>query len=149
MLSDPLPQEFLDSLARQAKYIVDRTPLRNQRKRPIKRTYTRAEIAKLEKEAHDILNISKYGACASLAQKMIDVAASVDNEWVELFPVFDMVDKLIKHQYCYLEVTPEGYFLRDSAGDLLSGGSTLRSWLTSHVQLYGDRVTERSSRGEE
>jgi hypothetical protein len=149
MLAEQPSPDFLQTLARQAKYILDRSSLRKRSLRPTKRRYTRAEIAAMEKEAHNILDISKYGACASLALKMIDIAVSVDNEWVELFPVFDMVDKCLKTENCYLEVTQEGYFLRASNGDLLSGGATLRSWLTTHAQLYGDRVTEHYDRGVE
>lgn len=147
MLAELPDKKFLEGLLWRARRVFAWTG--HARPKPKKRKFTRLEIKKMELEAYKVLDETKYGLCGALARMTIDVAASVDREWVELFPVFEMVDKLIKTENCYLEVTPEGYFLRDSTGQLVSGGATLRSWLTSHVQLHGDRVTERYDRGAE
>jgi len=147
MLAELPDKKFLEGLLWRARRVFAWTG--KARPKPKKRKFTRLEIKKMELEAYKVLDETKYGLCAALARQVIDVAASVDNEWVELFPVFEMVDTLIKTENCYLEVTPEGYFLRDSTGQLVSGGATLRSWLTSHVQLHGGRVTERYDRGAE
>ena len=109
--------------------------------KPIKRKYSRSELRQIESIAHRALAISKHGACAQLARDMVDIAVSVDNAWVELFPVFEQIDKAIKKDHCRLVALPEGYQILDLHGEIVSQGETLRQLLLSHVLQHGDRVT--------
>jgi len=99
----------------------------------IKHTYTRKELDMNEKLAHKVLDVNKYGPCAELARNVVDIVVSVDDNWVQTFPVFDMIDTAIRMENCTFEATPAGYFLRDSAGRRVAQGATLRLFL----QAYG------------
>ena len=98
-----------------------------------KRTYTRKELDVNEKMAHVVLDKSKYGPCAELARNVVDIVVSVDDNWVQMFPVFEMIDIAIRRENCTFEATPQGYYLRDSAGRMVAQGANLRQFL----QAYG------------
>lgn len=103
-----------------------------------KRKYTRRELNANEKMAHVILDVSKYGPCAELARNMVDIVVSVDENWVQMFPVFDLIDHAIQKENCTLEATQSGYVLRDSLGRSVSTGATLRQFLQAHGLLRSD-----------
>lgn len=138
---------FLESVSRRAKRFLSIT--KQPKPKPEKRVFTRAELRLSERSAHRALAESKHGPCAQLARDLIDIAVSVDNLWVEIYPVFEMIDTKIKQEHCQLLVDQEGYRLVDPQGQTVSKGTTLRSWLTSHVYQRGDRVTGEYSRDSE
>ena len=107
-----------------------------------KRTYTRGELDMNEKLAHNVLDVSKYGPCAELARNVVDIVVSVDDNWVQMFPVFDMIDHALRMEHCTFEATPEGYSLRDSAGRMVSQGATLRLFLQAYGLIQSGRVVE-------
>lgn len=114
--------------------------------KPVKRQYSRSELRQIESIAHRALALSKHGACAQLARDMVDIAVSVDNAWVEMFPVFEMIDELVKKEHGHLLAGPAGYLLVDASGEIISQGETLRQLLLSHVLQYGAPVTSDYSR---
>lgn len=138
---------FLESCARRARGIL--SSLGEQPAEPVKRSFNRSKIRESEIQAYTILDGSRDGPCASLARSVIDIAVSLDNHWSQLFPIFEEIDHKIKTQNCYLEVGPAGWYFRDSAGNLLSEGATLRLWLASHAQLHTDLEVEPYDRGAE
>ena len=131
---------FLESCARRAKRIL--LGMGEEPAEPVNRGFNRAKIRLSEKYAHTILDSTKEGPCASLARNMIDLTVSLDNYWAQLFPIIDEIDHKIKTQNCYLGIDPTGWYFRDSAGNLLSSGESLRLWLASHAQLYTDWEVE-------
>lgn len=140
-------QSFLKSVGRRAHRLLVAAGLTPAT--PQKRKYTRSELRQLERIAQRALDESKHGACAQLARDMVDIAVSVDNHWVEIYPVFDMIDKAVKHEHCRLEVSGKGYKLLDVNNDVVSQGETLRLWLLNHVSLYSYPVTEVYNRSHE
>jgi len=145
-VTTPSPS-FLESVSRRAKRFLSIAKL--PKHKPEKRVFTRGELRQSERSAYRALAESKHGPCAQLARDLIDIAVSVDNLWVEIFPVFEMIDTKIKQEHCSLFVDQEGYRLVDPQGKTVSKGTTLRSWLTNHVYQRGDRVTEEYSRDSE
>ena len=145
--ANELDTGWLASIGRRAHRLLVTSGLKSPE--PTKRKYSRSELRQIESIAHRALALSKHGACAQLARDMVDIAVSVDNAWVEMFPVFEMVDELIKKEHGRLEATPEGYRLLDVRGDVISQGETLRSLLLSHVLQYGAPVTKAYIRGVE
>lgn len=131
---------FLESCARRARRILE--TLGEKPVKPASARVKRDEMRKSEQYAYTILDSTKEGPCASLARSMIDIAVSFDNHWAQLFPIFEEIDHKIKTQNCYLEIDPTGWCFRDAAGNLLSSGATLRTWLASHAQLHTDLVIE-------
>jgi len=137
--NEKTPQEsFLASVSRRAKGLLTKAGLGPHK--GVKRRYVRSEVDANEKLAHKILDQSKYGPCAELARNMVDIAVSVDNHWVELFPVFEVVDEAIQKENCTFEATPQGYELRDSAGRLISSGASLRLFLAATAYLQSGQV---------
>ncbi len=131
------PRAFLTNVSNRARRLLrinGETPPSGQ-----KRKYTRKELDVNEKMAHAILDVSKYGPCAELARNVVDIVVSVDDNWVEMFPVFEMLDTSIRQENCTFEVTPEGYVLRDSACRVVSQGATLRLFLQAFGLIRSGR----------
>lgn len=135
---------FLASVGRRAHRFLVTAGLASPK--PTKQQYSRSEIRQIESIAHRALALSKHGACAQLARDMVDIAVSVDNAWVEMFPVFEMIDELIQREHGRLWADREGYQLVDASGGIISQGGTLRQLLLNHVLQYGAPVTEPYSR---
>lgn len=135
---------FLASVGRRAHRFLVTSGLASPK--PTKQQYSRSELRQIESIAHRALALSKHGACAQLARDMVDIAVSVDNAWVEIFPVFEMIDELIQREHGRLWADREGYQLVDASGGIISQGETLRQLLLNHVLQYGAPVTEAYSR---
>lgn len=138
---------FLASVGRRAHRLLVTTGFASPK--PTKRRYSRSELRQIESIAHRALEQAKHGACAQLARDMVDIAVSVDNAWVEMFPVFEMIDEMVRKEHCILQADSKGYRLVDAKGETVSQGETLRLLLLNHVLLYGVPVTEDYSREDE
>lgn len=139
-----LDSGFLASVGRRAHRLLVTSGLVADK--PVKRKYSRSELRQIESIAHRALELSKHGACAQLARDMVDIAVSVDNAWVEMFQVFEMVDELIQKEHGSLLADSKGYRLVDASGEIISQGETLRQLLLDHVLRFGAPVTSEYSR---
>ena len=132
-------QADLDYLAKRAKLLGNRCGCPGMQPQPT--TPKRSDLRSTQDNAYGILRLTHDGACAKLARDVVNLAHSFDNLWMEIFPVFEMIDEKIHRQKCTLEYGEFGYELKTPGGKILSSGATMREWLINHVSLYGDQIT--------
>ena len=138
--ADELSPSFLLSLNRRARRLLSTMGITTVP--PEQRQYSRSEVRQIERIAQRALDLTRYGACAQLARDMVDISVNVDNTWVEIFPVFELMDKAIQLEHCQLEATRTGYRLLDAQACVIVQGESLRELLLALALLRSDRVTE-------
>lgn len=103
---------------------------------PSSKEMSRSDLRRAERLAYGILSVDSRGICAALAKDVIDLGGNVDSIYRSVLPVFEAVDAMILTGDAVLTAGPKGYELRDRAGELLSDGPTLRSWLLDHLKRF-------------
>ncbi len=101
----------------------------------------RHELRILEQRARKALfRYEVKGICACLAKDVLRLGFKLDAGVAEFFPVFEMVDEMVRKKNCVVVANENGWGLVTYNGEVISEGATMREWLIDHVTKYGEPV---------
>lgn len=100
----------------------------------------RSDFRHLEKRARNAIQRKVRGVCLCMARDILRLGVKIDAYPMELFPVFEMIDKKVKEENCVVYSGEYGYQLCRYNGEVLSQGTTMREWLIDHVSRFGDVI---------
>ncbi len=136
-----MSQEFLETMTARARYVGKKCGTLVPGC-PEPRKVDREDLKIAENYARGMLTFSRNGVAAKLAQDVLLLVHNLDSLAAEIYPVFEMIDRVMFQENGTL-VVKDGWKLYDGAGYLLSEGATLREFLTDHITRYGENVTIR------
>jgi hypothetical protein len=136
-IPEKLPQTLLDSIRKRSRLLLQRCDS-NTYFKPDKVKITRKELNMAEEAARAILCLEKNSLSAKLSRDVLQIVYNIDSLYASVYPVFEMIDKMIQVEGCELRVGKAGYRLFSPSGEEMSSGSSLREFLINHIREYGE-----------
>lgn len=108
----------------------------------IPKPVTRSDFRQMEERARYAIQRNVHGTCLCMAKDIIKLASKIDAFPMQLFPVFEMIDKVFEDGGSLSYRKGVGYVLKDRRGELLSLGTTFRELLIDHYEVFGEEPVE-------
>lgn len=139
--SNPLnDKKYLDKVIERSKRVLrqDKLPI----PAPMKEKMTRAKVRVVERDARQIAEWIGDCACANLANDVLRIVHNIDSLWMEIFPVFEDVQKKAVLDHCQIVFQDGVWRMIAPSGDIISEGESFRDFMVNHAVHHCEIATD-------